>query len=238
MEILTEGCKKLGISLTEQQEQQFQDYYRLLLDWNSRVNLTGITEYADVMRKHFLDSLCLVQLSGIDVNKIHKVIDVGTGAGFPGIPLKILFPDIQLVLLDSLNKRIKFLEALKDELGLKNVTAVHGRAEEYGRKKEYREQFDLCVSRAVANLAVLSEYCIPLVRIDGNFVVYKSGNIQDELKASQKAIHLLGGDISEKMDFTIPETDMARSLIRIQKVRATPGKYPRKNGVPGKTPLQ
>lgn len=238
MEILTEGCKKLGISLTEKQEQQFLNYYHLLLDWNDRVNLTGITEYSDVMRKHFLDSLCLVQLTGIDKNQIQKVIDVGTGAGFPGIPLKIIFPDIQLVLLDSLNKRVKFLEVLTEELGLKNVTAVHGRAEEYGRKKEYREQFDLCVSRAVANLAVLSEYCIPLVCTDGNFVAYKSGKIQEELKDSQRAIELLGGKIQEKTDFTIPETDIARSLIRIKKVRATPEKYPRKNGVPGKTPLQ
>ncbi len=238
MEILTEGCKKLGISLTEKQEQQFLNYYRLLLDWNSRVNLTAITEYSDVMRKHFLDSLCLVQLSNLDTNKIHRVIDVGTGAGFPGIPLKIIFPDVQLVLLDSLNKRIKFLEALTDELGLKAVTAVHGRAEEYGRKKEYREQFDLCVSRAVANLAVLSEYCIPLVRTNGDFVAYKSGKIQEELKNSQKAIELLGGRIQEKVDFPIPETDIARSLVHIKKIRATSGKYPRKNGVPGKTPLQ
>ena len=238
MEILTEGCKKLGVSLTEKQEEQFQNYYRLLLDWNSRVNLTGLTEYSDVMRKHFLDSLCLIQLSGIDTDNIHKVIDVGTGAGFPGVPLKIVFPDIQLVLLDSLNKRVRFLDALKEELGLKNVTAVHGRAEEYGRKKEYREQFDLCVSRAVANLAVLSEYCIPLVRKGGNFVAYKSEKIQEELRDSQKAIELLGGKIQEKMDFTIPETDIARSLIYIKKIRATPGRYPRKNGVPGKTPLQ
>ena len=201
MEILTEGCKKLGISLTEKQEQQFLNYYHLLLDWNSRVNLTGITEYSDVMRK-------------------------------------IIFPDLQLVLLDSLNKRIKFLDALKDELGLKNVTAIHGRAEEYGRNKEYRGQFDLCVSRAVANLAVLSEYCIPLVRADGDFVAYKSGKIQEELKDSQRAIDLLGGKIYEKADFTIPETYITRSLIHIKKIRATPGKYPRKNGIPAKTPLQ
>lgn len=238
MEILTEGCRKLGISITEKQEQQFLNYYHLLLDWNSRVNLTGITEYPDVMRKHFLDSLCLVQLSDIDKDHIHRVIDVGTGAGFPGIPLKIVFPDLQLVLLDSLNKRIKFLDTLKDELGLKNVTAVHGRAEEYGQKKEYREQFDLCVSRAVANLAVLSEYCIPFVRTGGDFVAYKSGKIQEELKDSQKSIDLLGGKIREKKDFTIPETDITRSLIHIKKICATPGKYPRKSGIPGKTPLQ
>lgn len=237
MEILREGCEKLGIQITESQEQQFMKYYQLLLDWNQRVNLTGITDYEDVMNKHFLDSLCIVQLPGIFCNGAKKIIDVGTGAGFPGIPLKIIFPDIQLVLLDSLNKRIKFLDVLKDELNLKGVTAVHGRAEDIGRKKEYREQFDLCVSRAVANLSVLSEYCIPLICRKGDFVAYKSENIQEELNESKRAIQLLGGCVKEKIDFTVPNSDMGRSLIRIQKISATPEKYPRKSGTPGKSPL-
>lgn len=234
---MTQGCAELGIHLTEEQEQQFTDYYHLLIEWNQKVNLTGITEYDDVIKKHFLDSLCLVNLSGFDQSKIKKIVDVGTGAGFPGIPLKIIFSDLEVTLLDSLNKRIKFLEALTEKLGLKNVQAIHGRAEDFGRDSAYREKFDLCVSRAVANLSVLSEYCMPLVRVGGSFVAYKSGKIQEELESSQNAIRLLGGKIQEKVNFHVPESDMARTLISIKKVKNTSKKYPRKSGVPGKLPL-
>lgn len=237
MQIMKQGCMELGIHLTEEQERQFKDYYDLLIDWNKKVNLTGITEYEDVIKKHFLDSLCLVKLSAVDENKVRKVVDVGTGAGFPGIPLKIIFPNMELTLLDSLNKRIKFLNVLAETLNLENVTTVHGRAEDFGRETQYREQFDLCVSRAVANLSVLAEYCIPLVRLGGNFVAYKSGKVQEELDSSQKAVHLLGGKIQEKVSFQVPQSDMGRTLISIKKVRNTSGKYPRKSGVPGKTPL-
>lgn len=237
MDILTEGCRGLGIRLTGEQERQFMDYYHLLLEWNSRMNLTGITEYRDVMEKHFLDSLCIVRSSVLDLSKIRRVIDVGTGAGFPGIPLKIVFPHIQLVLLDSLNKRIRFLDAVKDALGLKDVSAIHGRAEEYGRDKKYREQFDLCVSRAVADMAVLSEYCIPFVKLKGFFVAYKSDKIQEELDRSKKAIRSLGGTVKERSDLVIPGSDIHRSLICIEKTQRTSGKYPRKNGIPGKMPL-
>lgn len=237
MDILTEGCERLGIRLTEKQEHQFMDYHRMLSEWNRKMNLTAITEYEDVMRKHFLDSLCIVQLSGMDMGQVKSMIDVGTGAGFPGIPLKIVFPHIRLYLLDSLNKRIRFLDALIDGLGLENVTAVHGRAEEYGRDKQYRERFDLCVSRAVANMSVLCEYCIPLIKLKGHFVAYKSGKIQEELDQSEKAAGLLGGKIEERADFLIPGSDMERCLIHIKKIKKTPGRYPRKNGVPGKMPL-
>lgn len=240
MDILTEGCEKLGIHLTEKQEQQFKDYYDLLLEWNSRMNLTSITEYKDVMRKHFLDSLCIVQVSGaelMDLTGVEKMINVGTGAGFPGIPLKIIYPHIELVLLDSLQKRIRFLDALAEKLGLQSVTTVHGRAEEIGRDKSFREQFDLCVSRAVAHMAVLSEYCIPLVGVGKYFVAYKSGKVGEELREAEKAIGLLGGVMKEKKDFVIPGSDMERSLICVEKVRKTSGKYPRKSGVPGKMPL-
>lgn len=237
MEILSQGCEKLGIQLTKKQEQQFQKYYQLLLEWNQSVNLTSIISYEDVMNKHFLDSLCIVQMKDIFNSMPKKIIDVGTGAGFPGIPLKIVFPDMKLTLLDSLKKRIKFLDFLKDELGLEEIKTVHGRAEDLGKDKEYREQFNLCVSRAVANLAVLSEYCIPLVCAKGDFVAYKSGNIKEELEASRKAIDLLGGQVKKEMHFTIPNADMERSLIRIQKIRRTPSKYPRKSGTPGKLPL-
>lgn len=237
MEVLRKGCKELGIILSEKQEQQFMKYYQLLLEWNQRVNLTSITDYEDVINKHFLDSLCLVKIPDVIGKEKKKVIDVGTGAGFPGIPLKIIFPEIQLTLLDSLNKRINFLNALVEELELDEVTAIHGRAEELGKNKEYRETFDLCVSRAVAHLSVLSEYCIPLVRVKGDFIPYKSGNIQEELEEAQGAVKLLGGCIRDKVEFTVPNSDMSRSLICIEKKHATPGKYPRKSGIPGKSPL-
>lgn len=237
MEVLRKGCKELGIILSEKQEQQFMKYYQLLLEWNQRVNLTSITDYEDVINKHFLDSLCLVKIPDVIRKEKKKVIDVGTGAGFPGIPLKIIFPEIQLTLLDSLNKRINFLNALVEELELDEVTAIHGRAEELGKNKEYRETFDLCVSRAVAHLSVLSEYCIPLVRVKGDFIPYKSGNIQEELEEAQGAVKLLGGCIRDKVEFTVPNSDMSRSLICIEKKHATPGKYPRKSGIPGKSPL-
>ena len=237
MEALRKGCRELGIALSEKQEQQFMKYYQLLLEWNQRVNLTSITDYDDVINKHFLDSLCLVKIPDVIGGKKKKVIDVGTGAGFPGVPLKIIFPEIQLTLLDSLNKRINFLNSLVEALELDEVTAIHGRAEEAGRNKKYREKFDLCVSRAVAHLSVLSEYCIPLVREAGDFISYKSGNVQEELKEAQGAVKLLGGSLRDKVDFKVPNSDMSRSLIRIEKKHATPGKYPRKSGTPGKSPL-
>lgn len=235
MQLLTDGCEKLGIQLTEKQKQQFHRYYQLLMEWNRHVNLTSVTEYADVMVKHFLDSLCMVKL--MDMHTAGNVMDVGSGAGFPGIPLKIIFPDMQLTLLDSLNKRIQFLEALQDELGLEGVLAIHGRAEDMGRDRKYREKFDLCISRAVAKLPVLSEYCIPLVCVGGSFVAYKSGKVQAELESSQEAIRRLGGSLGEEKRFTVPESDMERTLIQIKKIRKTPGKYPRKSGMPGKMPL-
>lgn len=237
MEVLRTGCKELGIALTGKQEQQFEKYYQLLIEWNQRVNLTSITDYDDVMKKHFLDSLCLVKIPDILKGEKKKIIDVGTGAGFPGIPLKIVFPEIQLTLLDSLNKRINFLNAVVEELELAEVTAIHGRAEELGRNKEYREKFDLCVSRAVAHLSVLSEYCIPLIHEKGDFAAYKSGSIQEELEEAKRAVKLLGGCIRDRVEFKIPNSDMSRSLIRIEKKCITPAKYPRKSGIPGKSPL-
>lgn len=237
MKVLREGCKKLGIQITDNQEEQFRRYYELLVEWNQRMNLTSITEYVDVMNKHFLDSLCILKLSDFPGSSKSRIIDVGTGAGFPGIPIKIMFPDISLTLLDSLNKRIRFLEALKGELKLADVTAIHGRAEEIGKRNEYREQFDFCVSRAVADLSVLSEYCLPLVKIGGAFVAYKSGNCQEELQKSRRAIEILGGKIQEIIDFKIPNSDMSRTLISIRKIKKTPHKYPRKSGTPGKSPL-
>lgn len=233
--ILTEGCAELGISLTEEQVNQFMIYYERLVEVNQVMNLTAITEFEDVMRKHFLDSLALVK--AMELKSQWSVLDLGTGAGFPGIPLKIAFPETEFVLVDSLNKRIKFLQDIIDKCRLKGIKAIHGRAEELGRKKEYREQFDLCVSRAVANLSSLSEYCIPFVKQGGCFVSYKSGNIQEELDQAKFAIETLGGKRRDVIQFRLPDSEIERSLVVIEKVKSTPGKYPRKAGTPSKEPL-
>ena len=199
------------------------------------MNLTGITDYDEVNLKHFVDSLTIVRLS--DMMKIETLIDVGTGAGFPGIPIKIVFPHIKVVLLDSLNKRLKFLNTVIDELNLESVETLHGRAEDHAKNMQYRERFDLCVSRAVANLSTLSEYCIPFVKNGGTFISYKSSTSDDEIEQSKKAVNILGGEIVKTDKFMLPGTDMGRSLVMIEKIKNTPGKYPRKAGVPGKEPL-
>lgn len=234
-QILNEGCRQLGISLTEEQTEQFMLYYEKLIEVNRVMNLTAITEFEDVMRKHFLDSLTLVKAA--DMKNVKRVLDLGTGAGFPGIPLKIAFPDTEFVLLDSLNKRVKFLHDIIGLCRLKKIQAVHGRAEELAGKKEYRESFDLCVSRAVANLSSLSEYCLPYVEKGGLFVSYKSGNIQEELEAAGYAIQILGGRIKDTVKFKLPGSDMDRSLVVIEKIRETPARYPRRAGIPSREPL-
>ena len=227
------GLEKLNISLNEQQMQQFIKYYELLVETNKVMNLTAITEFDEVIEKHFLDSLSLYQV--YDLHRNVKILDMGTGAGFPGIPLKIAFPEIELVLADSLNKRIKFLQDVIDQLELKKVEALHARAEELGRNKQYREQFDLCVSRAVANLSSLSEYCIPFVKEGGMFISYKSGEIEEETKQAGKAISILGGKIIDIYKFEL--YTQKRSFVIIEKERKTPKAYPRKAGTPTKTPL-
>ena len=234
-QILNEGCRQLGISLTEEQTEQFMLYYEKLIEVNRVMNLTAITEFEDVMRKHFLDSLTLVK--AVDIKNVKRVLDLGTGAGFPGIPLKIAFPDTEFVLLDSLNKRVKFLHNIIELCRLKKIQAVHGRAEELAGKKEYRESFDLCVSRAVANLSSLSEYCLPYVEKGGLFVSYKSGNIQEELETAGYAIQILGGRIEDTVKFKLPGSDMDRSLVVIEKIRETPARYPRRAGIPSREPL-
>lgn len=231
-----QDLEALSLQLTNQQICQFLHYYEMLVEWNQVMNLTGITEYGEVMKKHFIDSLSLVKI--YDTFRECSVIDVGTGAGFPGLALKIAFPQLQITLLDSLNKRIRFLDAVIAELGLEGVTAVHGRAEDYARPDKLREQFDLCVSRAVANLSSLSEYCLPFVKTGGCFVSYKSEKVSEELADSGNAILLLGGQFEKSEEFILPNSDIYRNLISIRKIHSTPKKYPRKAGLVTKEPLK
>jgi len=233
--ILLDKVGELSISLNEKQVEQFIKFYELLIEWNKVMNLTGITEYNEVVEKHFVDSLSLIKT--VDINKVEYVIDIGTGAGFPGIPLKIAFPHLKITLLDSLNKRIKFLNAVIEELGLEDIHTIHGRAEDFAKQDAYREKYDLCVSRAVANLSTLSEYCLPYVNVDGMFVPYKSGDIEEELNNSKKAVQILGGKIEKTIKFELPGTDIGRSFVKIKKVKNTAKKYPRKAGLPSKEPL-
>ena len=227
------GLSDLNIDLTEKQIEQFLKYYEILVETNKVMNLTAITEFDEVIEKHFLDSLSLVRV--FDLNRNVKILDLGTGAGFPGIPLKIAFPEIDIVLADSLNKRVKFLNEVVETLHLKQVETVHGRAEELARNKKYREQFDLCTSRAVANLSSLSEYCIPFVKEGGRFISYKSGEIEEEVDQAKRAIHILGGKLDQIYKFNLHE--QKRSFVIIEKVKKTPSVYPRKAGTPTKEPL-
>lgn len=233
--LLKEGCIQLGIGLTPNQEQQFIDFYEYLIEKNKVMNLTGITEFQEVLVKHFLDSLACVK--AVDIKNVRNVIDIGTGAGFPGIPLKIAFPHLEALLLDSLNKRVNFLKETFGMLRLADIQAVHGRAEEYAKNKVYREKYDLCVSRAVSNLATLSEYCLPYVKCGGCFVSYKSGKVQEETGQAAKAIEILGGRIKDILYFNLPGSEIERSLVVIEKVKSTPARYPRKAGTPLKEPL-
>lgn len=236
MENLKKKASMLGIDLTEKQLDQFKKYYEMLVEKNKVMNLTAITEWNEVIDKHFIDSISLIKATDLFEEK--KILDLGCGAGFPGIPLKIAFPNLEITLLDSLNKRIQFLKDVIAELGLENIEALHGRAEDYARKPEYREQYDYCVSRAVANLTSLSEYCIPYVKEGGSFISYKSGKVKEEIKEVKKALFLLGGKLEDVVSFTLPETEIERDFVIIKKEKKTPKKYPRKAGIPTKEPLK
>ncbi len=226
----------LGVSLSEEQINQFLKYYELLVEWNGFMNLTAITEYDEVMKKHFVDSLSLIKT--FDVSKKVKVIDVGTGAGFPGLALKIAYPNLQVTLLDSLNKRINFLNEVISQLGLTDVETVHGRAEDFAKPDKLRGKFDLCVSRAVANLSTLSEYCLPFVKVGGEFISYKSEKIVEEMSAAKNAIGILGGRFDRSEEFYLPDSEIYRNLVVIRKIKETPKKFPRKAGLPSKEPIK
>ena len=224
---------KISVELSEVQLEQFRLYYEMLVEKNKVMNLTGITDWDEVLEKHFLDSISLIR--AVDLNQKLTVMDMGTGAGFPGIPLKIAFPNLKVTLADSLNKRVLFLQEVIDALKLEDIEAIHGRAEDLARDKKYREQYDLSVSRAVANLSTLSEYCLPFVKIGGQFISYKSGEIEEEVNASKSAVFLLGGKVKNIVKFELGES--GRSFIVIDKVKGTPKTYPRKAGTPSKKPL-
>lgn len=226
---------KIGMNLSDIQAEQFVKYYELLVEWNGKMNLTAITDFDEVVVKHFLDSVYGVQVC--DFAAVDNVLDLGTGAGFPGIPLKILFPETEFVLMDSLQKRIGFLQEVIAQLGLKKITAVHGRAEEMARNDQYREQFSVCTSRAVANSSTLLEYCMPFVKVGGCFIAYKSGKFKEEILGAQKTMHLLQTSIESEKNFLLADTDMERTLVLFRKMGKTAKKYPRKAGMPSRQPL-
>ena len=234
--IFLADLKEWNLELNETQLMQLEKYYEMLVEKNKVMNLTAITEYEDVLKKHFLDSLALSQLMKLSGKK-YKLLDMGTGAGFPGIPLKIVFPELEVTLMDSLNKRIVFLQEVISELGLIGITAIHGRAEEAALKPEYREKFDFCVSRAVARLVSLAEFCLPFVKQGGFFIPYKSGEINEELQEAKFAIRELGAEYRKTYEYQLPNSDIQRTLIQIDKTKQTPKRYPRGGGKPLKQPL-
>ena len=232
---LEKGLKNLDIEMKENQIEQMMKFHDHLFSKNKVMNLTSITEWEEVVQKHFLDSLALVK--AVNVKKIQSLIDVGTGAGFPGIPLKIAFPHLKITLMDSLNKRIKFLQEVIDICSLEQIEVIHDRAEDLAKKEGYREQFDICVSRAVANLSVLSEYCVPFIKIGGTFVSYKSGSADEEIKNAKKAVKILGGKVTKVEKFTLPDSDITRALVIIEKVKSCGKNYPRKPALIKEKPL-
>lgn len=239
---IEEQFKKEGITLTLRQACQFYDYYELLVEWNEKINLTSITEFEDVVIKHFVDSLGIVKMFSSfeeagEFLKGKTLCDVGTGAGFPGIPLKILFPELKVYLFDSLDKRINFLNEVINKLSLEDIVAVHGRAEDLAREKEYREFFDISTARAVASLSVLSEYCVPFVKVGGLFTPYKSEKTSIEIEEASNALKVLGCEVENAYEFSLDDGKLLRTIIKIRKVAATSDKYPRRAGVPTKKPL-
>ncbi len=235
-ELMKTASNDVGLEFTELQYEQFIKYMRLLQEWNEKINLTAITEDEEVIKKHFID--CIKSFKSEPIRKAKAIIDVGTGAGFPGLPIAIMNQNVKVTLLDSLNKRINFLNLVVKELGLKNVTTIHSRAEDGARKPELREKFDVATSRAVANMAVLSEFCMPYVKKGGYFVALKGPAIDEELENGKKAIKILGGELKEIIEISIEETDLKHNIVEIKKINMCPNAYPRKAGTVNKKPLQ
>ena len=232
-EKMKESLKELNIEISEKQLNQFYNYMNILIEWNKVMNLTNITEPEEIIQKHFVDSLTVLK----SIKENASIIDVGTGAGFPGMPIKIVFPETRITLLDSLNKRIKFLEEVINKLELKNIETIHGRAEEVAHNKNYREKYDIAIARAVAPLNVLSEYLLPFVKIGGYAICMKGVKGKEEAEEGKNAIKILGGEITNSREFNLPNTEMARTIIEIEKIKNTEKKYPRKAGTPTKMPL-
>ena len=234
-DLMKEAANEVGLELTEVQYEQFIKYMRLLQEWNEKINLTAITEDEEVIKKHFID--CIKAFKSDAIKNARNIIDVGTGAGFPGLPIAIMNPNVEVTLLDSLNKRINYLNIVVRELGLKNVTTIHSRAEDGARKQELREKFDVATSRAVANMAVLSEFCMPYVRKGGYFVALKGPSIYEELKNAGNAIKTLGGELKGIIEVSIEETDLKHNIVEVEKIKPCPKTYPRKAGTITKKPL-
>lgn len=234
IEKMQEKSTFLNVRFSVKQTEQFFEYMNLLIEWNEKMNLTAITDPEEIILKHFIDSITILK----NIENDAKIVDVGTGAGFPGIPLSIMRPDLKITLVDSLNKRLIFLQEVVNKLELKNVEIIHARAEEFGQNKKYRENFDIATSRAVANLATLSEYLIPLVKVGGKVVAMKASELQEEVENAKKAIDVLGGKIEMIEEFNLPQSDIGRTVVIIRKEKQTPNKYPRKPGTPSKEPIK
>ena len=234
IEKLTDKTQKINCELNEKQQEKFYQYMNFLLEWNEKMNLTAITDPIEVITKHFIDSLTILKY----IKENHKIADIGTGAGFPGIPIKIANKNIDITLVDSLNKRVNFLNEVIKKLDLKEINAIHDRAEEFGKSKEHRENFDIAVSRAVARMNVLVEYMLPTVKVGGICICMKGPDAQEEINEAQSAINLLGGKIDEVCEFSLPDSDLKRTIIVIKKEKNTPNKFPRKAGIPAKNPLK
>lgn len=233
-ERMQEKSSFLGVRFCVKQLEQFFEYMELLIEWNEKMNLTAIIEPEEIILKHFIDSITILK----DIEDNFRVVDVGTGAGFPGIPLSIMNPTLKITLVDSLNKRLIFLQEVVNKLQLKNVEIIHARAEEFGQNKKYRESFDVATSRAVANLSTLSEYLIPLVKVGGKVISMKAAEAQEEINDAKKAIEVLGGSIEKIDEFNLPQSDIGRTIITIRKQKQTSNKYPRKPGTPSKEPIK